>query len=203
MRIHSLLLATTVRAFMSDIVPTVQIVGDDGPVLINASDYDAEKHELYTPKKSDPVIGEALTPTSFIAPVPESLAPSAPFANANPDGQPSAPATLTPEAAAIEAAAANPGLSGQRLVVKTGSKYFVVDTDGNKITGVDGIDENGYKSEADAWTAVTTAVQQPVQAGTVVDENGAPIGTVVGSDAQQQAAADAGTTQTDANGTVA
>ena len=39
------------------------------------------------------------------------------------------------------------------LVSKEGRKHFIVGEDGKKLSG-DGIDEKGYGSEADAWSAI-------------------------------------------------
>ena len=60
--------------------------------------------------------------------------------------------TAAGDAAAGDAAAVSPV---QMLVAKTGRKHFVVTTDGEKITDVDGIDPKGYNSEKAAWAAVT------------------------------------------------
>lgn len=44
-----------------------------------------------------------------------------------------------------------------RVAKKIGAKWFVVDTDGNKIEA-EGIDANGYKTEADAWSAAMPSI---------------------------------------------
>jgi len=38
---------------MSDIEPTVQIVGEHGPVLINLSDFNPEKHVLFGAEETE------------------------------------------------------------------------------------------------------------------------------------------------------
>jgi hypothetical protein len=124
--------AVLAAAFMSDSCPTVIIVTENGPVIINESDYDPAVHTL----------AEGQT------------APAAPVSD---PATPPAPAASTPAPAASEPLPASeppaPAAVPQRLVAKIGSKHFVVDEKGAKVEG-EGIDPNGYKSAQDAWAAV-------------------------------------------------
>ena len=87
---------------MNSKLPTVAIQTENGPVLINASDFDPEIHEAVD--GSEPVVEPAKEPVKM-------------------------------------------------LVSKEGRKHFIVGEDGKKLSG-DGIDEKGYGSEADAWSAI-------------------------------------------------
>ena len=123
-------------AFDSGSCDTVLVVGQDGgPLRINASDYDESVHTLY----SDTVAGEPVPP-----------APSAPPA-IEPPVAPTPPAVVTEPAP--------PTAPSAYLVKKIGrgaaARVFVVAADGEtKVTGVAGIDEAGYATEADAWAAI-------------------------------------------------
>ena len=115
-------------AFDSGSCDTVLVVGQDGgPLRINASDYDESVHTLY----SDTV---AVT-------------------------EPAPPAPSAPPAIEPPVAPAPPTAPSAHLVKKIGrgaaARVFVVAADGEtKVTGVAGIDEAGYATEADAWAAI-------------------------------------------------
>ena len=125
---------------MSDSVPTVKIWTANGPVIINESDFDAAIHTLATP---DQLAAETPAPAPVAAVVTnetdnngEPINQAAP-AQQLPRGEVAAPATM--------------------LVSKKGKKFIVVDDKGTAIVR-DGIEPEGYASEADAWAAITAAI---------------------------------------------
>lgn len=136
---------------MNTVIPTVTIVTDNGPVRINHSDYDPAIHTLeVSPITGIPNLGTNPDepPLPFAASQPEPVVIGAPTLVAAATGEPVVPeadgsVTVEPPVAPVS-----------YLVTKTGSKYFVVNAAGEKITGVEGIDEKGYKAEGDAWAAV-------------------------------------------------
>ena len=91
---------------MNSKVPTIAIQTENGPVLINATDYDPEVHET--------VDGVEPAPEPAVEPAQEPV---------------------------------------KMLVSKEGRKHFIVGEDGKKISA-EGIEEKGYGSEADAWSAI-------------------------------------------------
>lgn len=161
-------LAATTIAYMSEIVDTVTIKGENGPVRINASEFDPKKHKLAAEDKDEVPITQTNT---FVAPVEPPVPASAPIMNdgnmhlgahrantdtthPNPDGD--RPVALDPPQPPAEASN-----TVQRQVAKFGSKYFVVDSTGEKIEA-DGIDKDGYKKEEDAWKAALPQVGETV-----------------------------------------
>ena len=60
----------------------------------------------------------------------------------------------TPEEIGAAVAAAAPPAPVQMAVTKKGKKFVVVDTAGNVIER-DGVDKDGYASDAEAWKAIT------------------------------------------------
>jgi hypothetical protein len=131
------LLAST--AFMSEVLPTMQIETDNGPVTINISDFDPEKHRA---------VGAA--PAE--APQPASGDDKQPEAGASDEGNGTpAPASSENNGGAPAPAAAE--VDNTMLVTKQGSKYVVVNKAGEPIKR-DGIEEKGYAKEKDAWDAI-------------------------------------------------
>ena len=90
---------------MNSKVPTIAIQTENGPVLINATDYDTKFHE--TVDGAEPTTETAVKPAEPV----------------------------------------------KMLVSKEGRKHFIVGEDGKKISA-EGIEEKGYGSEADAWSAI-------------------------------------------------
>ena len=120
-------------------VATVTIETENGPVRINASDYDEKTHKL-AKGEPKPVAPETLganeappPPAPVTTPVPHEPAPGAP-------SDQSPPAVVSPG------------------VLKEGSKWFVVDmnADNAKIG-----DANGYPSQAKANEAAQALVPAP------------------------------------------
>ena len=117
-------------------VPTVTIETENGPVRINASDYDEKKHKLAK--------GEAKPVDADLLGANEPLPPAAPVTTPVPhDPAPGAPSDQLPPAVVA------PG------VLKEGNKWFVVDMNaGNaKIA-----DATGYPSQAKANEAAAALV---------------------------------------------
>lgn len=100
---------------------TLLIKTENGPVLINRVDFDAETMTLATADDVQPLPSE--TQAEIIPPVEQVVNP------------------------------ANLTKTEQLLVTKDGKKFVVVNSDQVRIER-DGIDKDGYKTEADAWAAI-------------------------------------------------
>lgn len=146
------------RAFMSDVCETVQIKGDDGqPLRVNKSAFDADQAgdktmKLYTKdKEGEQSIPGGPVPTTFPEGVPITAAPAAPDFSPPADDTPP-PIDERKNAVAPTAPSANTPLVAHE---GTGAKkrFYVVDGTGAKIAK-DGIDTDGYKTEAEAWNAI-------------------------------------------------
>ena len=125
---------------MNKRLSTITIMTDNGPVVINEADYDADVHTLAD--------GEAAPaePTTPAAPA----EPTTPAAPAEPT-TPAAPAEpTTPAAPAEPTTPAAPGYAVQ----SEGNKHFVTTAEGKRVTGVKGIATKGYSTPADAWAAI-------------------------------------------------
>ncbi len=108
---------------------TVLIETENGPVRINAEDFDAK-----TMKKAK---------SQDVPAAPESGAPAADPAAEAGDGSQGAAAPV------------------QRLVSSEGKgdkqRFYIVDAAGAKLTG-EGIAEDGYATDAEAWAAITALI---------------------------------------------
>jgi hypothetical protein len=141
-------------AFMSDTVETVNVKGADGqPLRINKSDYDADQADdgakAYTLHKSEAEQSVGSVPLQPLAPgIDPVAAPSAPDFSG---GEGVTPLPIDPLKNAAAPTVPSPN---QRLVAKEGTKFFVVDGSGEKITDLASIETKGYKTEAEAWKAI-------------------------------------------------
>lgn len=122
----ALLISCAALAYNPESCPVVIVKGANGdPLRINQSDYDANPDAWE-------LFDEATTTEPAPAPAADPATPATPAAPA--------PAPV------------------QMVVSKIGrgdsAKFFVTDTDKNKITGVAGIDEAGYGDESAAWAAI-------------------------------------------------
>lgn len=150
--------AIAYAAHMAETCEVVMVKGKGGtPVRINKSDYDADPG-AFTLHKDEPV---QTVEGSSLGGLPENVqqkpAPSAPDFNAS-NGE--APATPLPIDPATGAAMPTVPAADQFLVVKDGRKFYVATKAGEdypRVTGVTGIDEGGYKTDAEAWQAVEAA----------------------------------------------
>jgi hypothetical protein len=146
----ALLLASVAAAFMSETCETVTV----GGVRVNKSDYEADQQKPAGERQYKGKVTEAEPSTVNTAGVmdtsdgPPLAAPSAPHFGGEDAAAPAAP--IDPLKGAV---APTTGTADQRLVLKDGSKYFVVDAHGKKIEG-DGIEKGGYKTEDAAWKAI-------------------------------------------------
>lgn len=144
-------------AFMSDTCEVVVVNG----VRINKEDYDADPDKY---GKIDKKATEAET-TPPVAGVQTNVAPGVivPPAPSAPDFVPQPPVNA-------QGNPINPGepvpptvpAPNALLVKKDGTKFFIVDAQGNKVTHAD-IEEKGYKDEGSAWAAAmpfNTGVKQ-------------------------------------------
>lgn len=116
-------------------LPTVTIVTDNGPVIINKSDFDPAIHTLHD-------AGEAA-----VEPAP-SVIPSIPVEPTSAPVQPPAPVTPPPPPVPPVQPDDKP------LVAQIGDRYFIVNVKGEKLAGK-GISPTGYASNEKAWEAVT------------------------------------------------
>lgn len=141
MKITAMLMASTalVVPFMSDVVPTLDIVTDAGNVRINASDYDAAKHTLAE--------GQEAPAQPAIATPPAPPAPPIPPGTVNGTEPPAPPAPPVPDAT-------TPDVPVEKFVTKTGKKWFVTDKDGKPLDAA----HTGFDTEAEAQAAAKPAV---------------------------------------------
>lgn len=114
---------------MSDeTLPTMTVIRFGEPVRINVSDYNPD---------TDAMPGDA-KPRKAPAPEPQ--------------------ATPAPEPQAAPAPAPEPSASAQLGLVKKGRRYFVVDLATSEPVNLDGIDADGYTTEAAAVAAAQAAM---------------------------------------------
>lgn len=117
---------------------TVMIETENGPVMINKSEFNPDEHKL---------LGKS-------APVP--AAPVAVDKNGNPvnagDG-----GEMVPPQGGNE----TPPAPVTMVVQKKGKKFVVINKEtGEAVSGVPGVDEAGYADENAAWIAVASATSQ-------------------------------------------
>jgi len=128
---------------------TIMIETDNGPVMINKSEYNPDEHTL---------ANGIAPPTPVPEPVP--AGPVAVDANGNPVPAGSGGQFMPPAADPIPAnpPAADAAPTGKLLVQKKGKKFFVVDAETKEpVAGRTGVDEAGYADENAAWVAVASA----------------------------------------------
>lgn len=159
--------AITPIAFMSE---TVIIETENGPVMIEKSDYDPAKHTLDalngtiipTPEPTVPVANPIVPPNGPPA-IPEPAHNTTPAGGASAIGlQANAPQTPnTPDPVLITDPEIIARISAMNFaVVTTGkgkaAKYFIVDmvNGGKPVEDVPGIDKDGYASNKAAWDAL-------------------------------------------------
>lgn len=131
---------------MGDVVETVTIVTEEGPVRINRSDYDPAVHTLVDntgASVSVASVSQVATPSASVS-VATISEPSA-----------SVSAATISEPSVSQAATVN------YTVKKKGrgaaAKFHVVDTDGNEVVR-EGIEADGYATDTEAWAAITNLV---------------------------------------------
>lgn len=126
-------------------IPTVMIETDNGPVMINKSEYDPAIHKLMDENA-----------TSEPQPPSDPAEPVNPATSEPQDGN-SQP-VATDAAAPVNPAAGEPdkpaAILPQMLVTKRKTKFHVVGVNGDDIT-LEGINPAGYKTENEAWAAIT------------------------------------------------
>jgi hypothetical protein len=160
-------------AFMSDACEVVMISTPGGDVRVNKSDYEAQLKEnggdgkMKLASKADQDAAQPLAPAGVLSTPPEGViippTPSAPGFAAPPAGEPAADGTVPPvQATSSNDIAVPPAVpQGSYAVVKGGTnakpKFFVSDNLGNPIKGVEGINEKGYDTDVEAWTAASAA----------------------------------------------
>ena len=162
MKMITMLCGTSALGYMSEMCEVVnaKAKGSSDVVRVNKSDFDADQAKdaadrMYSPVKT----GDE--PEQSIA---ASAAPTFEQIGMDPQAAPSAPdfspvestetVTIDP---AKNAAAPSVTAPNQRLVMKKGAKFFVVDDKGEKLTAEQAggtIDEGGYKTEQEAWNAI-------------------------------------------------
>lgn len=144
--ITAALASTAAAAFMSDVEDVVLVSGKDGPVRVSKAAFDAdqegEKNYTAYRGKTEVQPGE---PAGVVLGGPPLSAPSAPNF-----GGPTAADNIDPLTNAVAPTAHG---TNARLVMKQGSKYYIVDGQGEKLD-IDGIETGGYKSEELARDAI-------------------------------------------------
>lgn len=132
-----------VRAFMSDLLETVVIIGDDGPVRINKSEFDDKKHKLHKANKTHDENGIARKTVS---------ADETKFSGVGNNGKNNG------DVLNAEQLAENARITAMKFgVMEDNNKFYVVDAnnENKRVEAVEGIDnKKGYKTNADAWKAV-------------------------------------------------
>jgi hypothetical protein len=143
-------------AFMSETCEVILAQSKGGKtVRVNKADFEADqelpaKERAYKPYegRDEPAQSEPATAGLIdTSDGPPLAAPSAPHFGGE---DAPAPAPVDPLKGAV---APTTGTADQRLVMKRGKKYFVVDAKGENITG-DGIEKDGYTTEDAAWKAI-------------------------------------------------
>lgn len=136
-------------AFDNGTCEVVYVEGKNGPTRVNKSDFDADQekpagerqYKAYkgkdVPEQSSPG-GEQLSGPPLAAPSAPHFGEQEDQTNIDPLKQAVAPPSHAPDA---------------RLVLKEGSKFFVVNGAGEKVKD-EGVDEGGYKTEDLAWKAI-------------------------------------------------
>lgn len=139
-------------------LPTVSVETENGPVLINHSDYNAATHTLTDPQPEGSALfgiaGEPGAPLAPMAPVGEPAAtvppanvdtaaiPVAPGAPGEPTPPPAPPAPPVPPAVPVEI-----------FVTKLENAWFITGADGKAIEGKNGDDGKGFATKKAAEDA--------------------------------------------------
>ncbi len=160
MKKFALLVSAASIGFMSETSEVImaKVKGVTGPVRVNKDDFDADQdkpegerqYSKYSgsAQAEQGTEGEARTTFDDLEGVRVQAAPSAPDFTTGEDVSP-----LPIDEAKAAAAPTSPS-PNQRLVMKDGSKFYVVDGMGQKLD-IEGIDnEAGYKSEKAARDAI-------------------------------------------------
>lgn len=154
-------------------IPTVQISTPGGPVVINATDYDPDVHELAEgstlPDPDAPAPVEPGTDPNPLAKIaddtPAPVAQPAPAATETPTGDAGAQTppndrdgvsqddpTAAAKIAELEAQASVQA-EQSLAVMKVGKRFKVVDSAGQPVVS-DNFQKTGYADEAAAWAAI-------------------------------------------------
>lgn len=159
MRKFALLTSVAAIGFMSDTCETVLVKGSDGPIRVNKSDFDIDQasdkpqYTEYKGKDAGDIETETpQAPTFEELGIPPVAAPSAP--NMGGTKGDAAPLPIDPEKNAVAPSVTS---QNQRLVMKEGKKFFIVDGNGSKLKSADvggEIDESGYTSKEAADAAI-------------------------------------------------
>src|SRR5690606_10467106 len=143
------LLASVAAAFTSETCEVVTV----GGVRVNKADYEADQEKPVGERQYKGKLDkEAAQPeqTAGVQLTGGDPAPAAPSAPDSSGGDNAAPMPIDPLKQAAAPVTASPN---QRLVMKKGSKYIVVDGTGQPVE-MDGIEKGGYKTEEAAWNAI-------------------------------------------------
>lgn len=158
MKMFAVLMVSAAVGYMADTCDVVlaKVKGSSDPVRVNKDDFDADQEKdagdrLYSKYtgSDEPEQSSAADRTTFEAleNVRPQAAPSAPDFSG---GHNAAPLPIDEEKNAAAPTSPSPNA---RLVMKEGSKFFIVDGMGTKLED-DGIDTAGYKTEKAAKDAI-------------------------------------------------
>lgn len=159
--ITALLASAAAIGFMSETCEVVLVKGQDGnPLRVNKDDFDADQEKPVADRQYSAYDGDDAEhlaeggtdrQTFESLGMPPQAAPSAPNFSG---GNNAAPLPVDPVKNAAAPATTSPN---QRLVMKEGKKFFLVDGSGTKLTSADvgaQIEEGGYTSQEAAQDAI-------------------------------------------------
>lgn len=139
---------------LSNAADVVVIVTDNGPVRINKSDYDPKQHTLHQANETHDANGVLINQPKSASEFPtiaEGMAISSPVV----------PRELTEMDRRIIAA---------NLGVMQDNKRFYIIEGNEKVTNIDGIDPNGYKTNKLAWEALLAVKNRATEAEKAANE---------------------------------
>ena len=131
---------------------TIVVETDNGPVMINKTDFDPATHRLPGAPTDTAIPDGAGVPPPVVPAAPAAIDANGNPVNAGDGGQMVPPTDATP----AQSVSPPPVL----LVTKNDKKRFVVVDMEQKAVTADGIDAEGYKTEKEAWDAINAHISK-------------------------------------------
>lgn len=148
----TILALAVISGFMSETTGVVLVSGKDGPVRVNQADFDADQEKPSAERQYTKYSGkETAEKSRGGVTVNDAVQIATPGTPDYSGGKTVAPLPTDPNTGAVVPTTASPN---SRLVMPEGKKFFIVDGMGQKIKGVEGIDEDGYSSQKAANDAI-------------------------------------------------